>query len=256
MQSAGKALLGEDFTIYPEFTSGASHAAEWKSAYVASESGALTQYLTTTAGFDFPVDEWFAGLARIRPAMHAWEAVANVASGFGVAEPVLTPVQLPFETGAPWLALQFPSDYELSSDRLLYTAQYALGAFDPTLPVCGLLVDEWVEMVPVKPKDADATYRDTGLTFNYDRPNSEAPQSILLVTPASRSSQWQWDDLVGALNDTLDLAKKRALEPAQIDPSAYAGLVPATVMAATLYGISISTSLAVANGLMEKVRAN
>jgi hypothetical protein len=256
MQAAGKALLGQDFTMYPEFQLGAAQSAEWNNAYAISRSGKLTEYLTKQVGVDFPVDEWLTGVARIRPALHAWEAVANVAAGFGVAEAVLTPVQFPFEVDGPWLALQFPSTYALTSDRMLYTAQYSAAAFDPTQPLCGLLVDEWAEQVPTKPKGADATYRDTGLAFHYSRPNSEAPQSILLVTPASGSAEWQWDDLVGALNDTLDLAKKRALEPSQIDPYPYAGFVPATVMPATLYGVSISTNLAVANGLMDKIRAN
>ncbi len=73
------------------------------------------------------------------------------------------------------------------------------------------------------------------------------------MTPATASEQWQWDDLVGALNETLDLAKKRALEPAHLDPAAYARFLPATVMASTLYGIAITTSLAAANSAFAKL---
>ena len=97
-----------------------------------------------------------------------------------------------------------------------------------------------------------STTKETGLTFNFARPDNEAPQAILVVTPASASGSWQWDDLVGALNETLDLAKKRAVEPAQLEPTAYARLLPATIMAVTLYGISITTALAVANGVLEQ----
>ena len=42
---------------------------------------------------------------------------------------------------------------------------------------------------------------------------------MLLVTSASNTGSWQWADLVGALNETLDLAKKRAVEPAFLDPT-------------------------------------
>ncbi len=86
------------------------------------------------------------------------------------------PAQFPFAAGAPWLAMQFPPDYVLDSDRLLYTAHYAT-PFDKTARQCGLLLDEWTEVIP-------DTTRDTGITFNFDRPDNEPPQAILLVTPA------------------------------------------------------------------------
>lgn len=256
MRAAARALFGEAFTLYPEFPLDSSQASQWTNAYAASTGGQLFQYLEQTAKIDFPVDEWLLGVARVRPALHAWEAVVNLATGFGVAEPALTPVQFPYDPAAPWVAMQFPSTYELASDRLLYTAYYGPAGFDGTRTQCGLLLDEWGEVVPVKDADAALPQRHTGITFNYNRPDSEAPQAILLVTPASDTEQWQWTDLVGALNETLDLAKKRALEPAQIDNTPYASFLPATVMAATLYGISITTSLAAANGAFTQLRVN
>ena len=81
------------------------------------------------------------------------------------------------QAGAPWLAMQFPPDYVLDSDRLLYTAHYST-PFDKTARQCGLLLDEWTEVIP-------GTTRTTGITFNFDRPDNEPPQSILLVTPAT-----------------------------------------------------------------------
>ena len=73
---------------------------------------------------------------------------------------------------------------------------------------------------------------------------------MLLVTSASNTGMWQWDDLVGALNETLDLAKKRGVEPAMLDPTAYSRFLPATVTASTSYGITIATALTAANGVM------
>jgi hypothetical protein len=134
----------------------------------------------------------------VRPALRAWEAITALAGALGRPEPALLPIQLPFEATAPWLALQFRPDYVIASDRLLYTAYYS-APFDKTARQCGLLFDEWSEVIP-------ATNRDTGITFNFNRPDNEAPQTILVATPASASGQWQWDDLVGALNETLDLA--------------------------------------------------
>jgi hypothetical protein len=242
---AASTLFGSEFKLVPEFELSPVQADEWANAVSAGSSGDLFQYLTATAGIEFPVDEWLHGVARVRPNMRAWEMTVLLAGPFGRLEPSLTPMQLPYVAGAPWLALQYPPDYALDGDRLLYSAQYVT-PFDKTARQCGLLIDEWNEVIPA----SDVT---TGISFNYDRPNSEPPQSILLVTPATASGAWQWDDLVGALNETLDLAKKRALEPVQIDNTPYSRFLPATISAATTFGISISLSLAAANGVFRSL---
>jgi hypothetical protein len=203
--------------------------------------------VTNTEKIDFPVDEWLTGAARVRPPLRAWEALVLLAGAFDLAEPALVPMQLPYEASAPWLAMQFPSTYELKSDHLLYTASYST-PFDKSARQCGLLLDEWTETIP-------RTKRTTGIAFNFDRPENEAPQAILLVTPASTSGAWQWDDLVGALTETLDLAKRRAVEPVQVDGTTYSAFLPATVMAAAMYGISITTTLAAANGVSRFLEA-
>jgi hypothetical protein len=241
LTAAAKVLLGEDFQIYPEFTLAAAQASEWSNALNYSASGALTNFLTATANVDFPVDEWLYGAARVRPNMRNWEQLLMLAGAFGQPVPALVPAQFPYEAGAPWIALQFPPDFKLTTDHLLYTAQY-FTPFDPAKSQCGILLDEWAEVIP-------STDKDTGMTFNFDRPNNEAPQSFLLVTPASATATWQWADLVAAMNETLDLAKSRAVEPVHIDNTAYSRFLPATIMAATVFGISITTTLAASNGL-------
>ena len=119
--------------------------------------------------------------------------------------------------------------------------------FNSTQRQCGVLLDEWTEVIP-------ATQRDTAVTFNCARPDNEPPQTILLVTSASNSGAWQWADLVAALNETLDLAKKRAVEPALLDATTYSRFLPATVMASTTYGVTIGTTFTAANGAIEIVR--
>jgi len=169
-----------------------------------------------------------------------------LASAFGLAPPPLTAIQLPFAAGEPWRALEFPAKPAITSDRLLYTCVYSQ-KFNPAARQCGVLLDEWTEVIP-------ATKRDTAITFNYDRPDNEPPQTILLVVSASNGGSWQWADLVGALNETLDLAKKRAVEPAFLDPTVYSRFLPATVTASTSYGITIATALTVANGVIERLQ--
>jgi len=246
LAAAAKALLGDDFLLVPEFAVSAAQGAEWANAVDEADSGAPFAYLKSTLGIDFPVDEWFYGAARVREPLRQWETALMVASAFGSKPPAFTAIQLPFAAGASWLGLEFPADTVLDGDRLLYTCLYTQ-PFDPTARQCGLLIDEWTETLP-------AATHDTGISFNYDRPDNEPAQSILMVVSPAASGPWQWADLVAALNETLDLAKKRAVEPAFLDPTAYARFLPATVSASTSYGITIAANFTMANGVMARLQ--
>lgn len=237
LQAGAKALFGPDFVMIPEFTLSAEQGVEWEKAF--NDSGALLNHLTGTLNVDFPVDEWLYGAARVREKLQHWERVVMLAEAFGRATPELTPTQFPYHEDDSWLALEFPADYEIDSDRILYTAHYA-APFNRNTPQCGLLLDEWTEVIP-------GSEETTGITFHFDRPNAEPPQAMLLVTPPSFTGRWQWRDLVDALHETLAMARKRAVEPAFVDQTAFAPFLPATVMAVTLYGLSISANLAANN---------
>ena len=243
-QAAAKAIFGDDFQTVPEFTVSTAQAAEWTNAYNASAvSGSLFSYLKGTLSIDFPVDEWMYGIARVRPVVGTWESSLMLAGALNIAAPPLTPIQLPYEADAPWIAMPYPDTYTIDSDRLLYTALYQPG-FDAAARQCGLMLDEWTEVIP---RDG----RDTAVTFQYPRPDNEPPQSMLLVTSPRNQGNWQWDDLVAALNETLDLAKKRAVEPAQLDMTVYSRFLPATVTASTRSAITISSTLTAAAGVIE-----
>ena len=103
--AAAQALMGDDFQIVPEFAVSAAQGGEWANAISASTSGDLFTYLKTTLNFDFPIDEWFYGAARVREPLRAWESALMLASAFGLTPPPLTPIQLPFAAGEPWRAL-------------------------------------------------------------------------------------------------------------------------------------------------------
>ena len=241
LQAAAKALLGDDTVFIPSFSPAPAQADEVANAIAASTDGELFDHLINTEHVDFPVDEWLYGAARVREKMWAWEQVLMFSGGFGQTEPELTAIQLPFRPNDDWLALKFPATYKLDGDRLLYTAHFAVD-FAKGTPQCGLLFDEWSEVIP-------GNEAMTGIAFHYDRPNSEPPQTMLLVTPSDFRGAWQWADLVDALNETLDLAKARAVEPAHVDASAYANFLPATSMAVTTSSVTISANLALNNNM-------
>jgi hypothetical protein len=243
LEAAAKALLGDDFVVVPEFSLGAAQGDEMEKALTASQSRALFDHLENTLKMDFPEDTWLYGVARVREKMRAWEQVVMLAGAFDVPEPTLTPLQLPFLADDSWLALEFPKTARLDTDRLLYTAAFH-APFNKAGRQCGLLVDEWTEVIPSE----DAT---TGLAFHYDRPSSEPPQTMLLVTPAAFTGSWTWEDLVDALNETLDFAKRRAVEPVHVDKTAYARFLPATTTAVTMNQLTISLQYALNNTLLQ-----
>ncbi|MFE9775607.1 hypothetical protein ACFYOV_28865 [Streptomyces sp. NPDC005931] len=244
-----QAMLGSDFLVVPEFAAPDPLHTDWKKARL--DSGRLLSHLVQDAHRDFPVDDWVHGIARVREQPRLWEQAVLVADALrgpggvlgdlpGWQEPELVPVQLPYRDNDHWLGMEFATGTEIKEDRVLFTAHYAP---EPMLGVnrhCGLLLDEWTEVVPARQET-------TGIAFHYDGPDAEPPQTMLLVTPPRRTGQWNGDDLLHAVGETLDLAKTRAVEPAHLDTTPYAHLLPATVMSATRQPITISTDLATAN---------
>lgn len=245
LEAAAKAMLGDDFKIVPTFALATPHATEFGNAHAASVSGTPFAHLAALAEpIDFPVDHWLAGIARVRELPALWEQVGANALAAAKPEPGLVAMQLPYADNDSWLGLELAPDAKLDRERLLYTAHFAAGA-SPGVKHCGLLLDEWSETIP----GADV---DTGIAFHHDRPNSEAPQAMLLVTPAEFTGKWRWDDLVDALNNTLDRAKQRAIEPVHIEATPFAPLLPATVMASQVRQLTIAANLALNNGIALK----
>ena len=240
LQQAANILFGEDFQMVPQITLSVRAADELYNAWQHSTSGALTRYLTDPAptgiGRDFPVDDWLHGVARVREKIRHWETVILLGEAFSVSKTGdLTPLQLPYGAQEPWLALEIPGGYKIDSDRLLYTAYFSED-FDKTKSICGLLVDEWTEVIP-------GTEETTSIAFHFDRPNAEPPQTWLLALPSLQDGVWSWDELLAAVNNALDSAKRRAIEPVHVDSTAYSSLLPATMSAYTFPEISISNNL-------------
>lgn len=239
-QAAAKKLFGDDFQIIPSFTLRAAAAGDVTAAHTHFQNGGLTQYVVNTVGREFPVDDWLHGVARVRDKMRHWENAIALCEAFGTAAPEATPLQLPFEAGDNWLALEMPpaaadGERAITRDKLLYTAHFP-GGFDSAQPMAGLLVDEWNEVIPEKTET-------TGVAFHYDRPNSEPPQCWLLVLPAVMDGAWSWEELRDAVTGTLDAARRRAIEPDHLATTAYSWFLPATYSAYTFPEISISNYL-------------
>jgi hypothetical protein len=74
----------------------------------------------------------------------------------------------------------------------------------------GLLIDEWVEVVP-------NTVETTGVTFQYDQPDAAPPQSILVAVPPDVTRPWNLWSLSQVLLETIDLARIRTVDLEALD---------------------------------------
>ena len=115
LQAGAKALFGPDFVMIPEFTLSAEQGGVGKSV---QRQRRAANHLTGTLNVDFPVDEWLYGAACARS--FSIGSVVMLAEAFGRATPELTPTQFLYHEDDSWLALEFPADYEIDSDRILH----------------------------------------------------------------------------------------------------------------------------------------
>jgi len=205
------------------------------------------------------VEDWLAGVSRIREKVRLWEDITFLSNAFksGIMLEI-TPLQFPWQENDRWLAMKFRDEtkdgtadmdkFAISTDKLLYTAHFATN-FDKTKFQCGIILDEWTEVIP----SGEET---TGIAFHYDQPNTEPPQTMLLVTSPEIKGTWKWEDIIDSITETLEMAKKRAVEPAQIETTGYAQFLPATMMAVTLYWITVATNLAINNNIYKIIESD
>jgi hypothetical protein len=121
----------------------------------------------------------------------------------------LTVAQLPHVDGERWIGLPFDAGTPMPAGKLSLVVHS-----DPTLDLrqslAGVLVDEWVEVVP-SPRET------TAITFQHDAPDQRAPQVMLLAVPASPGEPWTGAALHRLLLDTLAQAQLRAVDPEALD---------------------------------------
>jgi len=229
-------LLGETFNWLPRFTchneidlaTAAGARAELLAHAVAAVPGGTTA--------EEVVEEWLQGLARVRRPLYRWEVVRTLADALNDVRLQLNPVQVPFRAKDSWLAVEFPEldpnntpaddppkKFGISRDTLSIAA-HGDSAFRAGVRQSGVLIDDWTEEIPT----ASET---TGISFRFNQPNAMPPQTLLLAVTPEETGSWNWDALVGILSDTLRRAKRRAVEPAQLEKlgSAWNAFAPALV---------------------------
>jgi hypothetical protein len=157
-----------------------------------------------------------------------------LAGSLGTPAAPVKVAQLPHVPIERWVALPFNGSPRPPAGRLsLVLEQVSAASADGKW--AGLLLDEWIEVIP-------SASELTGIAFNYDNPDSEAPQAILIAVPAvpgGVDGHWDLPSLVDTLRETLDLAKIRAVDTELL--GSLSQLLPAIYLAANLRDETIST---------------
>lgn len=209
----GRALFGERFLMLPLFTLGTADANELKSALAGS--------MALQGGDALQAHEWWARMARVRAPLARLAGCLAGAEALAAGDRLsLAVAQLPFQAADRWVGLRPLAGVPLPAGKLSLAVQGAPG-LNPTLPLCGLLIDEWMEVIP----QAEET---TAIAFQFNPPNACAPQAILLAVPPVANQDWTTETLRRVLLETLDLAKLRAVDPALLGD--FAQLLPALVL--------------------------
>jgi hypothetical protein len=220
-----RTVFGSSFVVLPRFT--AANALELEQALADSTKVQDDDPLAATT--------WLLRASRVRDGIARFDAALRYAETLETGERLsLRVAQLPYQPDDRWVALPLEPARPLSGSRFSLVVQ-AVPGFDVKRPIVGLLIDEWVEVLP-SPTET------TGVVFQYDQPDATPPQAILLAVPPDPDQPWNLWQLQQVVLETLDLARIRAVDPDTLDEVGH--YLPAMYFATNLAGDTVSTDFA------------
>jgi hypothetical protein len=215
-------IFGKAFVVLARFTPANSAELERALADSAKVQGGDPIVSTT----------WFQRMARVRDGVARLHAALSYAEALKTGEKLaLTIGQLPYDANDRWVGLPLQAGQSLPGGKLSIAVQSA-APLDVRQPLAGLLIDEWVEVVP-------SAQETTGISFQYDQPNATPPQTILIAVPPELDLPWTIWSLQQVLLETLDLARIRAVDPDALDEVGH--YLPALYFACNTAGHTVST---------------
>jgi hypothetical protein len=215
-------VFGKAFVVLPRFTP----------ANVDELGKALADSARVQDGDPFASITWFQRMARVREGAARLDATLNYSEALKTGEKLnLTIAQLPYEAGDRWVGLTLGTGKSLPGGKLSLAVQ-STAPVDVSQPLAGLLIDEWVEVVP-------SATETTGISFQYDQPNAAPPQTILVAVPPEVGLPWTVWSLQQVLLETLDLARVRAVDPDALDEVGH--YLPALYFALNTANHTVST---------------
>lgn len=219
LQQVAAALFGSTLPLFPDLKP--ENISEVKASYQGrgQVQGAGPEAL----------DAWMQEAALVRRQLRSYRQAALLGEVLAPPEEGRTQavLQFPFYPGQTqaWIGGKLPPETAAAPRASLSLLLDLPHTFDPEVLFSGFVVDEWPEWLPEKTVD-------TGVAFQFNQPNSEPPQALLLAVAPVEEGNWAWDHLAGAVNDALDLAKMRLVSPAQVQESSpgLSQLLPAILL--------------------------
>jgi hypothetical protein len=243
--SIAESLLGSPFLMLINFNLNNSHEISESIGHTKGTLNDFSNGLLSFAGSDC-VDPWLQSISKVRSRLNSYSLIRNNYDMLNLnskSEINLFPVQLPLTHDEniidSWAGAEYPEDYELNANTLSIVAEFP-AAYNPSGIQAGIFVDEWVEYIPNSEEVS-------GVSFNYNQPDSEPPQTLLLAVAPQNTGTWSWEDLQNCVIETFELAKKRTLSPENIwlDPAGNFYQVLPAVIAASSYNAGDSSTITI-----------
>jgi hypothetical protein len=204
---AGRAIFGDGFWILPALEPIAT-ADAWSAAVNNPPNGASATRVRT----------FLADLASVRDGVRRFVETMLLAEAVGtfVTPRVAQVTGVGKNPPEGWIGGILPLDKPTPGVPVTSTIFDVAGQYDATIATAALVIDEWTDVVPIREKrgkapDAPIDERlTTGVTFNAMAPSARAPQAMLLAVSAD-GARWTSETLIETLEETLELAKLRAV---------------------------------------------
>jgi hypothetical protein len=218
-------LFGNGFTVLPRF----------RPPNLTELQRALGASTAVQDGDPLAVVTFHQQMARVREGVARLDDALQYAEALGNGDALTLQVaQLPHSDGDRWVGLPAKSDAPIPSGRLSLMVHMP-EAIDFTQPaIAGLLIDEWVEVTP----NARET---SGVVFQYNQPDSVAPQAILVVAHPNPMAQAGWPIpwLHQVVQETIALVHMRAVTPDLLEETSH--YLPAAYFAFNAEDHTVST---------------
>lgn len=174
---------------------------------------------------EFAIEEWIQGLAMVHEKMRYTQTVGNLRRivQAPAGEKSMQIIQLPYLPGQTnrWIGSNFPAGYTPPPMATSMVFEFS-GDANVSGLIAGMLTDEWKEKVPIKDVSA-------AVSIKYNQANTEAPQCMLLVASPEQKGAWDMDYILKAVTETMNMAKKRAIDTEIIQTTWMSQFLPALV---------------------------
>jgi hypothetical protein len=218
-----RAVFGPGFVALPRFTA----------ANAADVSASIADAAALRGDDPLAAYTWLQRMERVRTPLARLGRPLREAEVLGSTEVLdLSIAQVPHVAGQRWVGLEVLDGGTITDGCASLVLQRAPAKLAGKL--CGLLVDEWTELVPSRNET-------TGIAFQYDPPDNAAAQAILLAVPPVIGEPWTVGSLNRVLLETLDLTRLRGVDPAALGGVAH--YLPATYLAFNANAEAVSTDL-------------